>query len=94
MNQLLLGGIGKHTFDHGSGLGFELTFSITMTALIANAVLIVRLKYGDMEITHNTKRPYLLSMYLLLFFLIEVIVYLLIGNVFFKESYPSFEKYY
>ena len=89
MSLLLLGGAGKkHIFDHGSGIGFELTFSIIVTALIANVVLIVRLKYGDMEVTHNTRRPYLLSMYLMLLCLIEVIVYLLIGNVFFKKAFP------
>ena len=88
MSLLLLGGASmKHIFDQGS-IGFELTFSIIVTALIANVVLIVRLKYGDMEITHNTRRPYLLSMYLILFCLTEVIVYLLIGNVFFKKDYP------
>ena len=89
MSLLLLGGAGKKfIFDHGSGFGFELTFSIVVTALIANVILIVRLKYGDMEITHNTKRPYLLSLYLMLFCLTEVTMYLLIGNVFFKADYP------
>ena len=71
---------------HGFRFGFELTFSIIFTALIASIILIVRLNYGDMEITHNTKRPYVLSMYLMIFSLCEAIIYLLSLNVFFKGN--------
>ena len=73
-------------YHDGFRFGFELTFSIIFTALIASITLIVRLKYGDMEITHNTKRPYMLSMYLMVFSLCEVIIYLLSLNVFFKGN--------
>lgn len=88
---ILFGGPGNHAIDEsGREFSFELTFAILFCALLANVILIVRLKYGDMEITHNTRRPYMLSMYLILLSLFEVTIYLLIVNVFFQDDYYSF----
>lgn len=44
-----------------------------------------------MRITHNTTRPYKMSLFLLAVALCEVIVYLYLGNVLFAGTWLSFQ---
>ena len=74
---------------NGQGLGFELAFSFIVSALILNAVLIIKIKYGGMMITHNTMRPYIVSMCLLLVCLLEVTLYLIM-KVYFVNDWFGF----
>ena len=64
-----------------------------MTVLLANVILITQIRYGDSVITHNTTRPYIFSLFLLLVSLFEVTLYLLINNIFFANDWGNFFRY-
>ena len=57
-----------------------------MTATLANVVLIVKIYYGDMKITHNTMRPYYMAFFLLIICMVEITIWLLIQNVLWKKN--------
>ena len=63
------------------GLIFEASFAIALSTLLINIVLIARIKYGEMQITHISTRPYLVSMFLLITLLAELTAYLILTNV-------------
>ena len=63
------------------GLSFEASFAIALSTLLINIVLIARIKYGEMQITHISTRPYLIAMCLLITLLAELTAYLILTNV-------------
>lgn len=74
-----------------SSLGIEFAFAMIVTALVGNIALIVKIRFGtDIKITHNTTRPYFLSMYLLCFALMEVTAYLISLHYYFPNDWAGF----
>lgn len=63
-----------------------MAFSLIMTATLANFVLIVKIYYGDMVITHNTMRPYYMAFFLLTICMLEISIWLLIQNVLYTKN--------
>ena len=73
--------------------GFELAFAIIVTVMLWNIFMVVKLRYGNMNITHHTARPHIISMFLLTASLVEVVIYLLVTNVFF-DNWITFLGFY
>ena len=71
---------GGSNYQFEFAYGFEAAFAIVMTALLVNLVLLVNIHYGDMDITHNSKRPYIISMFLMGVSLMEISFWLIVAN--------------
>jgi len=79
----------KEEQSFADGFGFEAVFSVAVSALLINIVLIARIKYGQMQITHITTRPYLIAMFLLITLLIEVCTYIILGDIVYKDQWSK-----
>lgn len=71
----------SHSALNTKWLGFEVAFSIVVSALIANIALIARIKFGQMQVTHLTLQPYLISLAICIVLLVEVVGFLYLGNI-------------
>ena len=59
----------------------EFAFSMVITTLVWNIVLLVRIRYGNAMITHLTTRSYLISMTLLITLLLEIVSFIIYCTV-------------
>lgn len=77
-------GESRHTTEL---FGFEAAFAIVVSTLIANIALIARIRFGQMQVTHLTLQPYLISLSICIVLLIEVVGFLYLGNVTYRGDY-------
>ena len=52
-------------------LSFELLFALTFTCLLANGLILLSITFGDQIVTSLTKKPYVISFFLLTLMSIE-----------------------
>ena len=62
-------------------VGLEAALSIVISALIFTVVKIVRIKYGDMAITHLTSRPYIIAVFLFIVSMLELTTDMIATNI-------------
>ena len=51
----------------------EFAFALVVTAIIINIVLLTRIRYGDALITHLTRRPYYVTLALLIVTFVNIV---------------------
>lgn len=76
-----------HGFLGFCELGFELSFAFIVFVLIVNIGLHLRIKYGDMVITHMTTLPYKIAYVVLIVGLIESLMLLIMRNIVFADDF-------
>ena len=65
---------------------------MVISALIFTVVKMVKIRYGDMVITHMTSRPYKITVFLLIFSILELLFYLIVTNVISHNNYTKAAK--
>ena len=62
-------------------VGLEACLAIVISALIFTVVKVVRIKYGDMAITHMTSRPYIIAIFIFIISMLELTTDLIATNI-------------
>ena len=87
---------GKHHVHGFLGfceLGFELSFAFIVFVLLVNLGLHLRIKYGDMVITHMTTLPYKIAYVVTIVGLIESLMMIIMLNIVFLGDFNQFTTY-
>ena len=79
-------------YDHRLNFGLEISLSVVVSALIFTVVKMVKIRYGDMVITHMTSRPYKIAVILFIFSILELLTYLIVTNVLSHNNYTKAGK--
>ena len=78
--------------EHHLNFGLEISLSVVISALIFTVVKMVKIRYGDMVITHMTSRPYKIAVVLFIFSILELLTYLVVTNVISHNNYRKAGK--
>ena len=62
-------------------VGLEACLAIVISALIFTVVKVVRIKYGDMAITHMTSRPYIIAIFIFIISMLELTTDVIATNI-------------
>ena len=62
-------------------VGLEACLAVVISALIFTVVKVVRIKYGDMAITHMTARPYIIAIFIFIISMLELTTDLIATNI-------------
>ena len=62
-------------------VGLEVCLAIVISALIFTVVKVVRIKYGDMAITHMTSRPYIIAIFIFIISMLELTTDVIATNI-------------
>ena len=65
---------------------------MVISALIFTVVKMIKIRYGDMVITHMTSRPYKIAVILFIFSILELFTYLIVTNVISHNNYTKAAK--
>ena len=67
--------------------GFEAAFALVLCTMVLNITLIMRNRFGNIVITKLTPQPYKVSLTLLVVLLIELLSYMVYGNLIYQYRY-------
>ena len=65
----------------------EASLAVVISALIYTVAKIVNIRYGKLDITHLTLRPYIIALFLFICSVLELVTYLLDTNVLASSDY-------
>mgnify|MGYP007118472759 CR=1 FL=1 len=63
-----------------------MTFAMVVLALVVNLTLLVRIRFGEMMVTHLSLHPYIVSFCLLLAMLVEISVLLFLSELTYRDD--------
>lgn len=73
-----------------SGYCFEILFSIAISALLANLILLMRLKFGSILVTHLSVRPYMATFALFTVMSAEFFSLCFLNNISYHDDQVQF----
>ena len=79
--------------DDGSDLsGYEVLIALSITGLLINLTLLVRIKFGNLLVTHLSVRPYIISLCLLAVMLVQFTILLYLKNISYADDIAQYWK--